>query len=369
MGIQRDNDGKRGLSMRLFICEMKRLLKTKMNLVIIVASLLLSLALAINLIAGSSVFDRGYDRLYEGKESFTHLRRLASPLTGEMTTDKFITANDHYLMIEDAYGGGEMDAVPEEIYQREIRPIRDFINIPGAILNDPTTSSTIPPRLRTSSELSGYYENRAAAVRKNIEEEYIPKDPQRVDAAMAVNEKVKTPFYYASTFGWDSSLENLGIMMTLLAFLLALITSSAFSSDYQTEADAILRTTRKGRSRLCFTKIAAALSLSIILYALCMAVMTAVFIASCGSEGLLASVQIDHSLSIAPMTYGELLRNCLISGLLGTIYFSAFSLFVSSRIPKPMVSLLISVVALILPTVLLLISAGNSASWLRLCLP
>ncbi|WP_414150491.1 ABC transporter permease [Acetobacterium carbinolicum] len=354
--------------MRLFLLECKRVFTSRMAIGAMTFSLIVSLFLSFSMINGIKITDRDINTLYKGAAALDYARAIAAPNEGEMTPEKLIAMNDLYVVIENKYGDGDMKNVPEEIYQEKIRPIRDFINVPGLVYKSTETGVTIPPKERTSEMLTHFYIARDAALPDFIRDKYT-HDAEKINAVMEINTKLQTPFYYASTLGWNDALENIGFIILLLAFAIVLVTSSVFSSDYQTDADAIQRTTKKGRLPLGLSKIGTSLLFAVVSYFFCIGLMTAIFMYFCGTEGLRASVQVVEPMCIAPMTFRDLLKALLMSGLLTILAITAFSLLVSSRTKTPVVSLIISVAMILAPTVIVLISMGDMANWIRLCLP
>ncbi|MEG0074316.1 MAG: hypothetical protein RR691_00355 [Eubacterium sp.] len=354
--------------MRLFRLECKRIFTSRMAIGAMAFSLIVSLVLAFAMINGIKILDRDFNTLYKGADALNYARAIAAPHEGKMSPEKLITMNNFYIDIENEYGDGDIKNVPENIYQEKIRPIRDFINVPGQIYKSAETGVTIPPKERTSEMLTYFYKDRDFALANFIRDEYT-QDARKIDVIMEINTKVQTPFYYASTLGWIDAVENIGFVILILAFAIVLISSSVFSSDYQTGSDAIQRTTKKGLLQIGLSKIGACLLMATVIYVFCIGMITFIFMYFCGIEGLRASLQVVNPMCFAPMTLGDLLKTLIISGLLTTLNITAFSLYISSRTKVPVISLIMSVAMILAPTVIRIISMDNIANWIRICLP
>lgn len=367
MGIQGYNSGKDGFVMRMFGLEIKRVLKTKLTIILILIALAISILLPINLAQGMAIYDREGDIIYTGTEAIEITRSLAERFEGGLTPENLVIANKEYVAAMSEYES-KYD-MPEDIYREKIWPVRDLVNIVGSISIDPNTGTTIPPELRSDEDIANFYQNRTEFMEAYLEAKQSLKDPARFEKAMAINSEIKEPYTYTSAFGWLDSADNLNQIVFVLALLCAAIAAPIFSSEYQTGSDSILRSTKNGRRKLAIVKTGGTLFTSTLLYLACSGIAMGIFCSSFGTEGLASQMQIVFVESIAPLTFGDFMAVIFISGLLTTIAVTCFTLFISTISKTSMVTLIIAFVIVLLPTIISFISGGDIATWIRLCSP
>ena len=352
---------------KIWKLEIKRILKSKMTLVFIAVAIGLSMLLSVNLVRGMQLLDREYNKAYTGMDAIRKAREMAAPYEGEVTPEKLLAVNAAYVAAAAEYGG--TDNMPEEVFQERIWPLRQLVNLVGEITFDEATGFTKPPEERSEADILGYYENRDDFIAAKLAEKDLRNNPAGLERALAINARVEKPFVYYAYTGWLDGGENLGLLALLLVLIAAAVTAPVFSSEYQTGSDSILRCTKHGRGRLAGAKIGASLLIALLLFLLCFGIMFGVFCAAFGTESLAASLQVALSACIAPLSIGGMNAVVFLSGLLAMAAVTAFTLFVSSNCKTPMITLIIAVVMILVPTVIRLFGGGTVAAWIRLCLP
>jgi len=366
--IQGRHDGKgEAVMSRMFGLELKRIIKTKSTLIFIAAALAISCLFAVNLIQGMRLLDREFNRVYVGMDAINKVHELAKPHEGYVLPEKLVEANERYVELAEKYGGAEN--IPEDVYQNEIWELREFINLVGAVSNDPQTGMTIPPEKRENEDIADFYSMRREFIEEELEGKELKGDTAGQENALELNSRVDEPFFYNAYIGWGDALENITMVILLLVMICAAITAPVFSSEYQTGSDSILRCTKNGRGKLAITKILAAVLIAAAIFVMCMAAMIGIFCAAFGVEGLATSVQMMMPQSIAPLNFGETGIIVITSGLLSFVAVVCFTLFVSSRSRAPMITLIIAFVVILLPTVMRVFGNGNVMQWIRFCLP
>lgn len=352
---------------RMLYLEMKRILKSKIVIIFIGTAILLSIIISTNLIKGVKILDRNFNSAYTGRDAIRKMEEISKQYKGDITPEKLIEANEIYVSVMAEYGG--VDNVPEEVYREKIWPVRTLINMVGWISHDPKTGITIPPEDREIESIGNFYSNRNHYIEETLSAKELRNDSVGLEKALSINQRVKTPFYNSSFYGWLDAGENITLLMFLLTVICAAIICPIFSSEYQTESDSVLRCTKRGRNSLAVTKILAGLLLATIVYLACIGIMLGIFCSAFCIEGLSASIQCSLVSCIAPVTFGQGIGISIISGLLTLIAVGCFSLFISSQCNNPMITLIISMVMILLPTILAAFGKGNISNWIRLCLP
>lgn len=159
-----------------------------------------------------------------------------------------------------------------------------------------------------------------------------------------LNEKMETPFLYASGFS-SESFDYLALYILLLLLAFVIIISPIFSAEYQTGADSILRCTKNGRIQLAGVKII----VSVLLFAVTFIIGTGSFLLvtnlTFGAEGLKTSVQMLNAVFVIPgLTIGEAQVIASAGGFLSIFAMVSCTLYLSARCKNVQDSLKISIV-------------------------
>lgn len=353
--------------MRMLVLEIKRVLKTRSTLLLAAAAVMLSAFLAVNVIRGERIYDRDYNIVYSGMDAIQKGHEIDAPYEGQILPEKLLEANERYCALSAQYGGAEN--IPEKEYRQHIWGLREYINLVGAITNDPETGYTLEPEKRTSEDVLSFYQNREDFVTQKLAEKELRGDDVGQANAQKINASVDTPFIYYSYRGWGNGGENIAILVFLIAIVCATITAPVFASEYQTGSDQILRGTKHGRARLGTIKLLSAILISLLLFAICIALILGILYITLGANGLKTSVQMMLPTAIAPLTLGGVNTLTIVSGALTLIATVCFTLFLSARSRAPITALIVSIVVILLPSIMRALVGGNLAQWIRFCLP
>ena len=136
-----------------------------------------------------------------------------------------------------------------------------------------------------------WQEKRLESLMKMEQEDY-PKAQQK---AIEMYEQVEKPYVFYPGYNKDA-MDYQVLLSFLVMVICVVIAAPIFSSDYQTEADAILRCTKHGRMKLATTKIVSALLISGIIYTICIGTYIIVSNSLFGWECTETSVQMLYSI-------------------------------------------------------------------------
>lgn len=349
--------------------ELKRILKTRSTCWLLVIAFVLSILLAVLTInaqytdAGmlrdyyGADYVRGFDAINMKKQRYEQIEEAVTP-------DKISGAYEAYHKVAGEYGNAH---IPTDVYYEKIVPIMGIFYATSQVFYDADGAEKALDDI-TPSEAATFYSQRKKYISTVLSSKY-SGHPEVVDYALTLDESVKEPFEYHYGIGDSDSAEYLTICTLMLAIICAVITAPMFSAEYANSSDDILRSTKKGKSRLALVKVISSLTVSIGLYILCVGVFAVITLAAFGLDS--SSIQFGKStLIFAPLTENSLLILLLVSGFLTVLAICSFSLFLSSKLNSPMLSLAISIGVALLPTIINLVGGGsNIINWIRLCLP
>ena len=196
---------------------------------------------------------------------------------------------------------------------------------------------------------------------------------KKVDAAVSqaktLYEQIDRPFYYESGIS-SNAVDYTVLIVFLLVILGTILVAPAFSGDYQTQAEQIIKCTRHGRRKLAVNRILAALLIVTVEYFLCTGIFLLIMDTAFGWESLKTSVQALLSVAVfLPVNIWELQILIILGGYISLLATICFTLFLSGRMKKIFSSSILALVFLFLPLLLYIMANGNVGNWLRCLLP
>lgn len=181
-----------------------------------------------------------------------------------------------------------------------------------------------------------FYEKRLEKVEEYLNMDYSYGNYSEEDKAyfMARNETIATPFHYAYNTGWRKLLGVSYVSLTVIALVVCIALAPMFSAEYQTGADAILLSTKYGRSRLIAAKIVSSFLLTSVIYVSGMSILTIVTFLIYGSGGADCSLQVLNFLAPANATLLQTYLYVLLAGYLMCLFMQGITLLLSARMPS-----------------------------------
>ena len=142
---------------------------------------------------------------------------------------------------------------------------------------------------------------------------------------------VGEPLAYGYAGGWNDVLACIGFLAFAMVAVCVVLTP-VFAGEYQDRTDAVLLSTRYGRSKLVAAKIVASLLFATAYYALAAAVVMGVALAFFGAEGGDLPVQVLSLAIPYDLTMAEASWLAVGLGYLMTLGFAGFTLLLSSKL-------------------------------------
>ncbi len=357
---------------RMIALELKRVAKTRSTWILAAGALLLSIVMALMVISFARHWyldENGTEARFTGRDAIHANQERQKPIEGELTPEKIQAAFEIYHEVYETYGA-KTENIPQDLYYQRIVPVNAILNRVREVYVDKSTGIPVPLYEISPEEAANFYGQRTERLADYLSQEY--KDsPDAVEQALAINEKVKAPFYYIYGVGNSDTSEYLTICIFLLVMICAVIAAPIFSADYQSGADDILRCTKHGRRRLAVVKLLSAILLTTAIFAACVPAFILISYTAFGWESLKATLQLAFSaISFVPLTIGEANTLVVFSGLLTFLATVCFTLFLSTKFKNPTTVLGLALGSCLLPTILSFAGSGATIeNWIRLCLP
>lgn len=333
--------------MRIFTAELKRFLKTRSVQITLLLGLLFAVALAYFPISFESYIytdEDGQEVTVEGLEAIRMQRENQGQFHGEITEEKLAESIDRWHSFENRYEGGLPDGIYDDRvsgsdYFQDVYPYEWILTRMSEAYAEPETGMALSREELTEEHADGFY--------------------QQIDR----------PFYYESGIS-SNAVDYTVLIVFLLVILGTILVAPAFSGDYQTQAEQIIKCTRHGRRKLAVNRILAALLIVTVEYFLCTGIFLLIMDTAFGWESLKTSVQALLSVAVfLPVNIWELQILIILGGYISLLATICFTLFLSGRMKKIFSSSILALVFLFFPLLLYIMANGNVGNWIRCLLP
>ena len=360
--------------MRVFRLELKKILKSRRTIILIALSLFMSVLMAYLPVTFVSVsqYDEAGNKVasLKGLEAVRYIKILQEGIKGELTPEIMRHAVEEYQACMREYNVEGTWELPEDVYNKQILPIYPLLPSVREAFSDRKTGFAPAVMDISPEQVDDFYgacDERIIALG-----EMEQKNSQAARQFMRDKyQDVEKPYLYYPGYNSDAMDYELLLAILLLLFC-TVIAAPAFSSDYQTGADDILRCTRHGRMSLGISKTATVAGISGILYTVCMTIYLLLSNSFFGWECTRTSMQVEYSVtSLANWNMGELQLAVMFAGLLTVIATVCFTAFLSSRCRNVITSLSIGLVMCFAP-IFIYMSIPDSFKpglWMRCMLP
>ena len=357
--------------MRLMKLELKRVLKTRLTLILLTFSLVLSLVMAYIPTTFSYVSyldDNGNTIKLLGLDAVQYLKTLQSDTAGVVTPQKVRQAVEDYQTCLTKYGVENTYDLPEGVYEAEILPYAPLLHGVREAFADP--DSGIAPSLMDidPEKIEDFYsacEARLDSLMKLEQRDH----PRAQEAAKRLYNRVEMPYQLYPGYNTDAMDYQL-LLSFLIVLFCTVIAAPIFTSDYQTGADDIYRCTKYGRVKFAVTKLLSALLICGTAFSLCTVVFLLVSNSLYGWECTKTSIQMLYSIvNLSNLNLGQLQWICAGGYLLCMLATVSFTLFLSSRLRNVVASLAVALVCCILPVILYVALPSEIGQWIYTILP
>lgn len=341
--------------MRLLKVELKRILKTRLTLILLSAAMLLTFLMAwLPITFPSSSFSytdaQGNRVEVNGLQGIAHKKKVQAAITGTVTPEKVRQALEDYQACLTKYGIESSYDLPDDVYENEILPYAPLVHGIREAFANPNTG-VAPGILEIDpKKVDNYYDVCRERIVSLMRQEQ-KKHPAAQETAVDLYSQVKTPYVFYPGYSTEA-MEYQNFLAYLVLLLCTVIAAPVFTSDYQTGADDIYRCTKYGNAKFGCIKILAAFIICGAAYLLSAIVYLLVSNSLWGWECTKSSMQMLFSIVNLPdMNIGQMQVFIAVSGLLGLLAATSLTLFLSSRLKNMAACLSVSLLFCILPVI------------------
>ena len=167
-------------------------------------------------------------------------------------------------------------------------------------------------------------------------------------------EQIPTPFYYDYYIGWERLSSGFSwIVAILLGAVIVICLSPVFSQEYSFQTDAIILTSKLGKSKLIVAKLLSSFLFTTAVYLFFAALNLGLYAAVYGLSGSKSPIQLEFFYSQSPysLTFLEFYLSILGLSYIGLILLTAVTLLISSKGKSPFICVILSALVLYLPLI------------------
>lgn len=357
--------------MNLLFLETKRIFKTRITWILLLLALFLSVVLAYLPTTFTTVSyqdTQGTTVILEGLEAIRYSKTAQKGITGTVTPDLLRRAVETYQACLRDYNVTDSYELPDGVYTEKIFPIAPLLSGIREVYADPLTGAVPSVMELTPQQAEEFYANAPKSLH-NLMQRKQGDHPAAQESASALYSQVPMPFsFYPGSRG--DVLDYQSILIFLITLFCAVISAPVFASEYQTQADDILRCTKHGRGKLGMIKILSALGICSLAFALCLTIYSITSNSLFGWECTKTSLQLLTSASVLlPFNLGECQGFVALASGISFLAAIGATLFISSKCKTTVSALSISILVLLLPLLLHFAIPGPIGTAARTLLP
>lgn len=356
--------------MRLFSLELKRIIKTRLVIILMLAAIVLSVLCAwfpVIFVEAVTLDGNNHEVKLTGLDAIRFYQEN-DYRQGIVTAEKVQDAMKHRQEILREYNSEYGENIPDVVYTRELWPNVRITKGAMEVMAD--RSNGIVPKVLDidTSVLSDYYGLMEGRLRSILRMED-PRYPSAEEKAVEKFSAVSKPYTYF--FGVDSNnMDYETILIFLLCVICAFICSTLFSSDAQTKAEEIHLCSKNGALNLAVTRIGVSMTICAALFVICVSIFILITQSFFGKTGNLTSVQVLYSVtSLIPWNMGQLQWNLMWYSLLFMECTILFSLLISTLCRNNTTAVGSSLLSVVLPIIVYVAAPEKIGNWIQCILP
>lgn len=325
--------------------EWKKIFSRRFNVLVMLAGYVLTIVCIFNYICQYNYYDEGAQDYIHGISAYQQKDQLEHSRT-DFLTEEYLTQ-----VVSDIQSSPIQDLESDEAYTQLLRQNYDMLSLIGKNYMDlrEVTDFNVLRELSAEDGI-GFYERRTQKLADylNMDFSFGNYSQAEKDYWMQKEQSVATPFAWGSRAVADMLESLLGVMFYFL-FVIGVCVAPVFASEYESGAAALLLTTRYGKNRLIFGKIAAAVTFAIGYVALAVGIQWAAVGLTVGYSGLELPVQLWETTIPYDWSMGTALLAGTMIMLLVVLAFTLVTLLISARTRLSLIPLAVGFLLVIAP--------------------
>ena len=234
---------------RILLLEIRRILFSRRNFILLLAGLALSVVMGIMPITyeRASYLDAdGNIAVLSGRDAIEYHNSLYEPIEGDVTPEKLENALAQYQEAIGEAGGLSLydEEFPTEIRVEKIDPVDPLLFPLPEVYADPGTGLQTELTDISLEEIPDFYDRAVEHIGDLTAREYGSQNI--VDKSTEMYRQIDTPFQLYGDYS-ANALDYIVLNIFLLFLICMAMAAPAFSENYENGSDHILRCTRYGR--------------------------------------------------------------------------------------------------------------------------
>ena len=339
----------------LFVLELKKLAKKRMNIIVIAVCLLLIGVLFYLPVSQYIVLDTDGNQA-SGLSAIAMEKEYANTYAGKLTDEKIKTDIAAYQALFDDPANVSKDteqkALTDSAYYKYFFPYSDYWKLINGNYVAPSTYDSTFSAITNMDLENGidFYAARDEKINTLLNQEYVDWNFSNSEKAFWLDRvsSITTPYEYSYHAGWEMLLSCLELFVIGIIGI-CICVSGTFCGEYKSGADSIILSSRYGKSKLITAKILAAFVYSLLVFTLFILTGCGIQLLAFGFDGWNLPVQVldtitPYNLSLMGATLLGVATLYLI--LIGMV---AFTLLLSAKLKSSVPVLALIVLAIMLP--------------------
>ncbi len=340
---------------RLWILELKKLLKKRMNIGVITVCLLLVGILFYLPVYQFIVLDTDGKQL-TGTAAIAMNREFVNTCAGRLTDEKICADIVAYQALfhdpENVSKDTTKKTLTDRAYFKYILPYSDYWKLINGNYIAPCAyassfSAVVNMDLENGIDFYSARDEKISTLLNQVYEDWNFSDSEKAFWLDRIS-TVTIPYEYGYHTGWEMLFSCLELFVIGMIGI-CICVSGTFSGEYQSGADSIILSSRYGKSKLLTAKILAAFAYSFFLFTLFLLVGCGILLTGFGTDGWDLPVQVLNTIS----PYDLSLAGAAVTAV-GTLYLIlagmvSFTLLLSAKMRSSVPVLVIIVFAFMLP--------------------
>lgn len=198
----------------------------------------------------------------------------------------------------------------------------------------------------SKEEVTTIYDRRISELKQWLDsgkESYTSKEKEFM---IKQYKELSTPFYYEYTDGWSVLLQDISTFILIVALVIGFLVSGIFSEEFQTKADSIFFSTKRGRNKAVMAKVGTGFLMITICYVIFLMLYTCTVLTIVGADGAGCPIQLEMWRSVYNITFFQAYIFIAVGGYIGTLFASVLAMLASALCRS-------SVIAVIVPFIIL----------------
>ena len=325
--------------------EFKKIITKKACFYIIIAAVLMNLFFFFVTDLRSESYSM-LDHEYKGIEAIAKEKSNVKEFTGELTDEKIAKIHKEISLILDNPKNyvTEIDKNKQNLID-ETKIDMEAIGYTQHAIDDEIKS------LKLESEIWDKDYQKYVSIHELIDSKLINSDGTLIPIAKAFP-TLEQPLIYDYHTGYDRLIRSLTNWVAILLCIIVIVCiSPVFADEYGTGTDAVILTTRYGKNKVVSAKIISSILFSITIFVGFALLNTCLYGFTYGLSGGNVSVFLDFWSSGKgyALTYFQQYIAALILGLLGTLFLTAITLLLSSKLKTAFSSIIMAALIAFIP--------------------